>query len=250
MRSLTPLERPRFSLGEDRPAKKKPVKLELVPDNLDSEELMDRRGLDLMREAIPVLFKRALDNNDPYMAFVQLGNAYKYRLENYLEMLNRFLRFIDLLLEKAETGSIGVYREFLIILQDKALAGDFPEATGERVDSEIVSSPDREATAPGIYQDMRFAQVDRELTAAEIEVVSRAFENAVQDKDVFWAYWHLAKAHNLGIPHMKDMAREFAEMVDGELKKDDATLVVAYKERLARLKARALSGNFGNANGY
>ncbi len=224
--------------------KRKIPKLNVV-DELDSSSTLNVRKPQgdsfsiLMKEVVPVLFERAIDEQkpDPFIAFVQLSNAFKYGLENFLEMKKRFLDFIDKELAKPLELSINNYQTLLKNLRNNALDEKFGEAT-EETDAGAV------AVEPLDQSDEETARAEKELSEGELQVTLHGFENAMTNKDIYWGYQHLVAAKKFLIPSFSDMIREFVALVDQVLKKDETTLALDYRNYLLELREKALAEKF------
>ena len=194
-----------------------------------------------MREAVPVLFERAISEGKTDIAFIQLANVYHYHLENFEQMKERFLLFVDNQLTQSTEKLVERYRTLLKNLRENVLAEKFEEGFQDTFVGNYFGEPGEEFTNPKITPT---PELERNFNDAELEVTMRGFENAMMSKDVFWAYHHLAKAQKLFIPSFGDMIREFTVLIDETLAMDDAKLDEDYRGKLIRLKNRAMEQRF------
>ena len=176
------------------------------------------RFLETVTDVTQVLFKRAMEQNDVWLAFVQVQESQKYSLSHYPEMRSGLIGHIEALLDKSDVELAADYRAFLNgvkkELSEATFAGRFVWAPGG-------SKPRR---APR-EQDPEYQRTLKEITPD-------LFEAMIKDREVGWAYKHLKRACALGLEGYPTMREQFLALLNSELAKSDEQVGGEYRRRL------------------
>lgn len=202
----------------------------LVPSDIKVAEQSDSAGsgteifdeqklfLEIVAETTHILFERAMEQNDMWLAFTQVQDSQKYGLSHYPEMHSRLIKHIEQTLTKSDIELADDYRALLDNIKKELSEATFAH---------------RFVWAPGGSKQRRVPrEEDPEYLQTLRETTFDLFENTVSSGLVGLAYDHLKRACALGLEEYPTMKEKFLALLDSELAKSDEQVGGEYRRRL------------------
>jgi len=228
------------------------VKDEVIVGREDTQVLSPNKAFsEAIAFAVPKFFERSLDPQFPDFvnAFTQLGKAHTYELKEYPEMKKRFLEFIDQQLALPRDKGVEHLKLTLNNLKENVENERFEEVLGDTFVGTVDSSEAPRGTIKAVVgkrlQEMPKLEIEvPDFDEAEMEVSRSAFDNAIENSDIFWAYNHLNILSRKRLFDFEDRKQKFIDLIDKELVKSDDVLDINRRTFLLSVKEKVLNNQF------